>query len=327
MAIFLSLMAMASAAEPGDALQVRQETPLADDDTTIANLPEGVVVTVERVDQGRLWCLTPLGVGWVAADDLMTCGEGIKIWKQKIADGDAAAYFNLGLADDTLGDLKQAISDFEEFLKVMPDDPAAITNRGFCRLKLGDADQALKDFSASIEIMPSGMAYSNRANAYLMLGDGKAALADCVRALLLQPENTYALVNRGSAQRLLGNYAAAVADYQRALALDGSSCPACRNFALLRGAAADEKFRNGQEAVELAQKACKATNDRDALSLSALAVACAETGDWEAALRWQSEAIKQEKLVKNQPEHQRRLELFKAHQPFRLKVGTPVPDD
>ena len=194
-------------------------------------------------------------------------------------------------------------------------------------VKLGQPDKAAEDFSLSIQIEPTAGGYSNRANVYLLVGKPEAAVEDCDAALKLEPKNVYALVNRGSAYRLLGQYDKAVADYERALKIDDASFSACRNYALLRGAAADEKFRDGKQAVELAQKACDATGNHDALSLSSLAVAYAETGDWDAAIKWQKTAIEREKLKKNQAEHERRLELFTAHKPFRLKVGEAVPDD
>ena len=64
-----------------------------------------------------------------------------------------------------------------------------------------------------------------------------------------------------------------------------------RNYAFLRAACPDPAFRDGAKAMELAKKACEVTGDRDSWSLSSLAAACAETGDFDAAVKWENEAI------------------------------------
>ena len=209
-----------------------------------------------------------------------------------------------------------ALSDFNHYLRSRPRAPEGLGNRGMMYVKLGQPDKAAEDFSLSIQIEPSAGGYSNRANVYLLIGKPEAAIEDCDAALKLEPNNVYALVKRGAHYRLLGQYDKAGADYERALKIDDASFSACRNYALLRGAAADEKFRDGKQAVELAQKACDATGNHDALSLSSLAVAYAEVGDWDAAIKWQKIAIEREKLKKNQPEHERASSCSRPTSPF-----------
>jgi tetratricopeptide (TPR) repeat protein len=323
----LVLAAPCFAQQPGDTVQARRNTPLTVDGREIDLVSAGSIAMVEKVEKDLLWCWTTGGAGWLASQDMITCQEGLKIWKQQIDEGDTDAYFHLAIAQDALGKIKEAIDSLDQYLKSEPDSPAAITCRGACWLRLGEPNKAERDFSSSLDIAPDVVTYVNRANAWLVLGDGRMAIEDCVKALLMDPEKIGALVNRGNAQRLLGRYDQAIADYQRALEFDHFSFAAYRNYALLRGAASDAKFRDGSQAVELAKKACDATGYQDALSLSSLAVASAEAGDWDSAIKWQNWAILREKLAKNQAEHKRRLELFGAKQPYRLKVGEPVPDD
>jgi tetratricopeptide (TPR) repeat protein len=316
--------------QPGDVLQTKENTNLIVDGETVAVLQQGTTVTVEnskKPERDKVWCRTGSGTGWVAVDDLMTCQDAVAVWQKMIEDGDVSGYFLLGLAHDQLGEFIRSEEDFNACIWYYPQSVEAVESRGFARLKLGQAKRAERDSSVSIRMSPSAGGYGNRANARLVLGDGAGALADCDEALKLDPENLVVLINRGSAERMLGHFDKAVADYERAAAIDDSSFAVNRNFAFLRAACPDPAFRDGGKAMEMAKKACEATSYRDSWSLSSLAAACAETGDWDAAVKWENEAIALDKLKRNEPEHKRRLESFQAKQLYRFKVGEPVLDD
>jgi tetratricopeptide (TPR) repeat protein len=315
--------------QPGDAMQTKDKADLIVDGETVAVLSQGTVVTVEKSKPERdlLWCRTASGTGWVARDNLMTCQDAVAVWQKMIADGDFSAYFLLGLAHDQLGNFQRSEEDFNACMWYFPESVEAVESRGFARLKLGLPKKAERDSSVSIRMLPNAGAYGNRANARLALGNGEGALADCNEALQLDPENLLVFINRGSAERMLGHFDKAVADYERAAAIDDNFFALNRNYAFLRAACPDPAYRDGAKALELAKKACEAANYRDGWSLSSLAAACAETGDWEGAVKWENEAIAFDKLKRNEPEHRRRLESFQAKQPYRFKVGDPVLDD
>ena len=330
MTLGLCLLNVCLGQQPGDAMQTRDKTDLIVDGQTVAVLQPGTVVTVEKSKKPEpdlLWCRTVSGTGWIARNDLMTCQDAVAVWQQMIADGDYTAYFLLGLAHDQLGDFNRSEEDFNAFMYYYPSSVEAIDNRGFARLTLGDARRAERDSSVSIRMLPSAAGYGNRANVRLVLGNGAGALADCDEALKLDPESMIVFVNRGSAERMLGHFDKAIADYERAAAIDDNFFAVNRNYAFLRAACPDPAYRDGGKALELAKKACEATSYRDAWSLSSLAAACAETGDWDAAVKWENEAIALDKLKRNQPEHKRRLESYQAKQPYRFKPGDPVLDD
>jgi hypothetical protein len=72
-------------------------------------------------------------------------------------------------------------------------------------------------------------------------------------------------------------------------------------------------------AVDDATMACKLTDWKNGSYLDTLAAACAAAGDFDAAVKWQMKACD---MVsgKERAEYQSRLDLYKAHKPYREEV-------
>ena len=80
------------------------------------------------------------------------------------------------------------------------------------------------------------------------------------------------------------------------------------------------EFRDGAKAVENATKACELTNWKNPGYLNVLAAAYSEAGDFDAAVKWQKEAI--DLLTEEQPswwraDFQARLKLYQSSKPYR----------
>ena len=85
-----------------------------------------------------------------------------------------------------LGKLNEAITDYDEAIRLDPDSPEAYTNRGAAKYKLGRHEEAIVDYDEAIRLKPGfAEAYSNRGAAKWTLGQVEAAKKDFQTALEL----------------------------------------------------------------------------------------------------------------------------------------------
>ena len=124
---------------------------------------------------------------------------------------------------------------------------------------------------------------------------------------------------RGEARSNQKEYKKALADYNKAIRLDPKDATASCARAWLWATCPETKYRDGKRAVESATRACELTKWKDAALLDTLAAAYAESGDFDAAVKWQKKAMD---LLPKDDEWDRkdygsRLELYRAKKPYR----------
>lgn len=122
-------------------------------------------------------------------------------------------------------------------------------------------------------------------------GDFEGAVESITRTLDQAKDFELGYINRGIAYRHLREYGKAISDFRKTEnnhVLNGYTAPTY--LAELLAACPDESFRNGKEAVSIAQKACERTNWEHGAVIAILAAAHAEGGDFEEAVKWQTVA-------------------------------------
>ncbi len=108
----------------------------------------------------------------------------------------AAIYSRRGTVYSGLGQLPEAISDYNKAIKLNPKFAEPYYNRGNAYVKLGQPTQAISDFAKAIELNPKyAEAYSNRGTAYAFLGKPEQAKKDLLKSVELNPASK-ALVKR-----------------------------------------------------------------------------------------------------------------------------------
>jgi tetratricopeptide (TPR) repeat protein len=101
---------------------------------------------------------------------------------------------------------------------------------------------------------------------------------------------------------------------------DPKTLEAMNSLAWLWATCPEAEFRDGAKAVEYATGACEGTNWENQAYVDTLAAACAEAGDFEAAVKWQEKAI--DLLTDEEPPeslagYEERLKLYQSGKPYR----------
>ncbi len=203
--------------------------------------------------------------------------------------------------------------------------------KGLALINAREYDKAIVVFSELIDMIPGDVeAYNYRGVARAYQKDYDGAIADYTAALKIKPDYAEALHNRGFAWVKKGHLDRALMDFSRAIALDPRYLDAYNSKAWILATSADQQFRNGKEAVELAEKAVAIAETVD--SLDTVAAAYAANGQFEQAIASQKKVIElvvRQDRTAEMDAYLDHLVKYKAHQPLRISYGTvetPVGD-
>lgn len=100
----------------------------------------------------------------------------------------SSTHYNLGLADQRLGDLGLAIDDFSAAIRADPDNIDGYLNRGITFMEIGRYDRAIVDLTTLHRARPADpIPLANRGLAYAWTGDHRRATRDFRSARALGP--------------------------------------------------------------------------------------------------------------------------------------------
>ena len=324
-----------------------------------------IPATVSKVEGNYLW----LGSAWVTPNEVVTLDDAPAHFTDVMArrPNEAWPYLLRAVAWNLKRDYKNAIKDFDEAIRREPGVAMVYRARAQTYHAMGEYQKALDDLDETIRLNPRmAIAYNDRGATLNELDEYQKAYEQLNEALRLDPKLALAYYNRGSNWHDQKQYDKALADFNQAIALDprlaiaydGRGYTYSRqanygkaaqdfemsiklaphepwgylNFARMWATADSEGPLDGARAVEAATKACELSNWNDWICVATLAAAYAETGDFDKAIEWQNRAIK----LDVRPEHKdkvnalERLELYKAHKPYREKAtppAVPMPSD
>ncbi len=124
-----------------------------------------------------------------------------------------------------LADLKFKVEPHH--VSIVPLSGSDYFERAKSKTRSGDVDGTIADCTRAIEINPTDCgAYRLRATARGLKGDTNGAFGDCDRAIQINPNDSAAYEIRGTMKGGMGNIAGALADLDRAIALDPNSANA-----------------------------------------------------------------------------------------------------
>jgi tetratricopeptide (TPR) repeat protein len=128
------------------------------------------------------------------------------------------------------------------------------------------------------------------------------------------------LRDRADAYLSIGKHPQAVADYEAAIQLQPSDDRILNNLAWVLATSTFDEVRSAGRAIEIATKACKVTDYKQAHILSTLAAAYAESGDFERAVEMSTRAVElggDGETPATQAQLKNELESYKQKKPWR----------
>jgi len=134
----------------------------------------------------------------------------------------AVAYNSRGNSYDANDEYDAAIKDYSEAIRLNPNSAVFYYNRGDSYRKKGEYDNAIKDYTEAIRLDPSDAAfyYYLRGNSYRMKGEYDNAIKDFNEAIRINPWYANAYAGRGFAYNKLGQRNKAIRDLKKAINLD-----------------------------------------------------------------------------------------------------------
>jgi cytochrome c-type biogenesis protein CcmH/NrfG len=191
----------------------------------------------------------------------------------------------------------------------------------------GKVEAARQCYAKAVEIAPDSIPAKGDL-AFTLVTQGKLdEAAEICRAVLAQhPEEARLHYILGNILSTRGRQAEAIEEYKAALQYDSDQILALNDLAWLLATAPDPHYRNGPEAVRLAEHACELSNYKTTLYVGTLAAAYAEAGRFDDAVQTAQKAIATAAAEKNNRLVQENRELLALYQQNKAyHEPTPAP--
>jgi tetratricopeptide (TPR) repeat protein len=286
-------------------------------DLALADVNQGI-----QLDSRNSYAYVERGVFHFGMKDY---GKALRDFEQAARLGSHSAVIHLckGMIHVERGEGEPAIAEFNLAIQLDTKRLDAYIGLATVYLLRSDSHKALEVFNRAIEVDPrSAEAREARAVYFLSHGKHDKALEDLNEAVRLDPTTASHLRVRARVFFEKGEFARTLADLDGATRLEPSDAEGHQGRAWILATCPDAKIRNGSQAVVSATRACELTGWKVPHTLTTLAAAYSETGNFAAAVEWQQKAL--DLAADNsaqKPEYRRLLGRYMAKKPYhRLGV-------
>jgi Flp pilus assembly protein TadD len=250
-------------------------------------------------------------------------------WKEAIAELETSlridpdpvpVHADLARSFDAVGRVPDAETQWKLVLDREPDNVEALFRLGFILAAERDFEGARRHLERAARLRPGDPEVRLQLGGVLLaLGSNDEAGWQLSEAARIDPTNVVARFNLALVLERLGRAREAVDQYREVVSLDPRMAAALNNLAWILASNPDPKVRNGAEAVQFAEQACRLAGYRDARLITTLAVAYAEAGRFQdaAGTAAKAEALAQQAGSAQLAGEYRKLgDLFRSGQPY-----------
>jgi Tfp pilus assembly protein PilF len=233
----------------------------------------------------------------------------------------AEALNNLGVVLLETGSAQQAEAHFVKALEYEPDGKESRLNLASLLRRQGEPEKARVHYQEALRIDPDLFeARLPLGSDLLELGNVEEATEHLAKAVRLRPYDPEANYLLGLAMEKQGDPGQATVHYEQALRHRPRHVGALLGLAAMRASAGNPELRDGEQALELAEKACELTRFQDPLALDVLAAAHAECGRFQEAVLIARRALQTARAAGKHglaDAIRPHLEIYEQHQPLR----------
>jgi tetratricopeptide (TPR) repeat protein len=277
----------------GDRLVVISQAEIRSGGIVRQILGRGQDVRVDGVNQDQL-LVKNLAAGWINQELVSSPAVAVSVFSENIARNplDAGAYYARGITRADLNQYDLAIADFTQAIRLAPSHACGFNGRGNCWANLGVTAKAIADYTDAILLDPNAaITFANRARMWNVTGDFAKAIADATEAIRIAPTYANAYSRRAQAFAATNRFDDAIADCDRIAAISVPGISGYCDVAWFLAMSPDARILDGKKAVDFAAKAYELTKGLDAGVLDTLAIAWAESADFDQAVTWEKKAI------------------------------------
>jgi Flp pilus assembly protein TadD len=233
---------------------------------------------------------------------------------------------DLGNALANKGRLDEAIDNYRKAIQINPDSSEALNNLGNALADKGRLDEAIGNYYKAIQINPNSFeALENLGIALADKGRFDEAIQNYRKAIQINPDRTESYINLGVALDRSGRTREAIAQYRELLNSNPQMAKAMNNLAAILATSPKAEFRDGTQAVQLAERACELTHYGNLSFIGTLAAAYAESGRFPEAVAT-AERLEQittdAGLAAVAAKTRQQLELYRAGKPYHEPAPT-----
>lgn len=243
------------------------------------------------------------------------------LWEDTIVKNPKAwcAHNNLACNLAERGEIASAIKHFRTSLELKPDNVDAHSNLGKALALQGQFAEAEPHFKSALELKPNDFDTLASYATGLAENHRSAEAIECLRRAISVKPVVQLRLQLAPLLAATGNYAAAAAEMQNIIDAQPNSFEALNNLAWIRATCPEPVVRNGPAAVQLAEKACRLSGNKEPVTFATLGAAYAEAGDFTNAVHAAQKAIDLARSSRNESfatVNQQLQRLYQSGRPF-----------